>query len=189
MNRCSIVAKNAADTYRHNNLKSILSVNGGFVPTLRLLMFSRLSTKIEDPNHPFKVFLDNNKLSLTNHAGMFSSKDSCREFVLASEDMGASLLPLTKQWISTETSVENRICKWIFDEMFYQKEILVPETMAPSLPFLDKICVISALACAFLDTLVDGLPVGEVSIQSPNPSQPPPICPFPKCTHFLIPTG
>ena len=93
------------------------------------------------------------------NSGMFGD-DACREIILSS---GKDLLPLTHQWASgapttTKEAIANRTCVWVFDEMMNlgTGHIGTPETMGPSLPFLDKICVLCAIGCAFLQSMMVG---------------------------------
>lgn len=157
MEKCASVLKNAHETKRQNNFKDILAINGGYVPSLRLLLFTRVIQGVKE--HPFKDFIDQNTLSLTMHAPMFLSDESCKEFMIGSIEAGyPCLLPLTKKWMGKCTDIPSRICSWIMEDMMMKGtgDIGTPETLAASLPFLDKISIVCSLACAFLRAMLEG---------------------------------
>lgn len=159
MEKCSKIIKLEFEMNRRKNFDRILNINGGGIPSLRLLLFSRTCSKIQDPDHPFKQLIEkhNKCLSLTLHAPMFQDDKLCKEFIVNSK----SMLPLTEKWVlssenTTPVGIAKRICSWILDEMLVKGtgDIGTPETMAPSLPFLDKISIICALSCAFLESMM-----------------------------------
>lgn len=113
---------------------------------LRTYLFHRISYKLPT-NHPAKhEIVDKRPRMYTDNV--------CKKIL----QMGL-LFPNTSDWMKSRPermTISSKICDWIIYEMTEKPrdKIIVPETLALSLPYLDRICVICSIFTSILSKLL-----------------------------------
>jgi hypothetical protein len=130
------------------------------ITELRQLMFYRVAKADLDEAHPMRIFFENIKYGLS---GLPFSDEMCRE-ILANNDE-TNILPKTRRWLKElrpdVSDLTKKLAWWVATLMpcKHSGEIGAPETMAASLPYLDRISIICAIFTAVFVAMEKGIQV------------------------------